>query len=108
MTTCVSDCDSFELPVFHPGYMKYAYQIAQGICKCCGRLLLPDSGPCTGESPYTGEESTPLSPEKEVPAKKRKLDKKKHPLKVIDRIRIRGIIESINKNDSLYIWCFDR
>lgn len=31
-----------NLPVFHIGYMKHLYALAQAICKTCGRLLLPE------------------------------------------------------------------
>ncbi|CAD7968094.1 unnamed protein product, partial [Amoebophrya sp. A120] len=30
------------LPVFHPGFYKHIYHMAQCMCKSCGRLLLDD------------------------------------------------------------------
>ena len=32
------------LPNFHPGFYRHVYQMAQALCKSCGRLPLPDGG----------------------------------------------------------------
>ncbi|CAD7970569.1 unnamed protein product, partial [Amoebophrya sp. A25] len=31
-----------SLPVFHPGFLRHLYLLAQCLCKACGRMLLPE------------------------------------------------------------------